>query len=89
MLKSYDTECVDCKEMIEQFVEDLSELKSCPICGGDTKRIFTSMNYKLIYNNKTDCCGWGAHNYESSQYWSQIRKMREKGHDVKSPDDKY
>lgn len=78
MLKSYDTECEDCGQVIEQYVEDGEELKRCPVCNGLTKRIFTTMNYKLIYNNKTDVCSWSDHGYASSQYWSKVKEAENK-----------
>lgn len=89
MFKIYDTECTSCGEIIEQTIEDNEEIGNCPICGGDMKRIFTTMNFKLLYNNKTDVCGWAAHGYEESQYYKNVKEARARGENVKSPDDKY
>jgi putative FmdB family regulatory protein len=55
MIKIYDIECEDCKRVFESFVED-NNFPTCPVCGGDTHRVFTTMNFKLIYNNKKDVC---------------------------------
>jgi putative FmdB family regulatory protein len=57
MLKSYDTECKECGQIVEQFLEDEESLNPCPICGNDMRRIFTTMNFKLIYDPKTQMCG--------------------------------
>lgn len=84
MLKSYDTVCEDCGEIIEQFVESYELFKDCPICSGVMKRMHTTMNYKLLYNNKKDICGWGDTGYATSQYWSKVKAEREKGNKVKA-----
>lgn len=78
MLRSYDTRCKECYQIIEQFLENDEKLDKCPVCGGETERIYTTMNYKLLFNNKTDICGWGADGYASSQYWSKIKEAEEK-----------
>lgn len=78
MLKVFDTKCEDCGQVIEQYVEDGNQFKRCPVCNGLMVRLFTTMNYKLVYNNKTDVCGWACHNYESSQYWSMVKEAEER-----------
>lgn len=74
MLKAFDTKCSDCGQIIEQYVESNEQFRDCPVCCGKMKRIFNTLNYKLIYNNKTDMCSWGDHGYVSSQYWSKIKE---------------
>ena len=82
MIKIYDIECEDCKRMFESFIED-GGFPQCPVCGGDTHRVYTTMNFKLIYNNKKDICAWSDNNYETSQYWSKVKEARERGENVK------
>lgn len=83
MLKIYDTECEDCGQQIEQWLESHEELKRCPVCNGVTHRIYTTMNYKLLYNPKKDRVSWGDFGYATSQYWSKVKEMRDEGHNVK------
>jgi len=87
MLKSYDTECEDCGLIIEQYVEDNGQFNRCPTCDGVMNRIFSSMNFKLLYNPKKDRVSWGDFNYATSQYWSKVKEQREQGYDVKAVDE--
>lgn len=87
MFKTYDVQCQKCGYETEILIDDKEDFPSCGECGGEVKRIYTSMNFKLIYNNKTDMCSWGDHGYATSQYWSKIKEERAKGKDVKSPDE--
>jgi hypothetical protein len=89
MLKVYDVECNKCGHIEEQYSEDDTSFSDCEKCGGIMTRTFTKFNFKLIYNNKTDICGWGAHNYDRSQYWDNVKAARERGEDAKSPNCKY
>lgn len=68
MLKIYDTECKECGQIIEQAVENGEQFSDCPICGGEMVKIFTTMNFKLVYDNKKDICSWGDWGYQTSQY---------------------
>lgn len=84
MLKSYDTECKECGQIVEQFLEDEESLNPCPICGNDMRRIFTTMNFKLIYDPKTQMCGWAFNNYNHNRYWDDFRRERyHEGKDVR------
>lgn len=87
MYKTYDVQCDECNEIEEVFIDDKEEFPVCSICGGKVRRIFLNMNFKLIYCNKTDTCSWGDHGYASSQYWSQVKKQRAEGKDVKGIDE--
>lgn len=75
MIKIYDVECKNCGNIEEVFCE---EIPNCPICGRKRRRIFTTMNFKLIYNNKKDICGWNDSGYASSQYWSRVKQAEDK-----------
>lgn len=52
----------------------------CPKCKTKMEQQFDKISYKLEYNPKTDICNW---NHESSQYWSEVKKQRRQGKDVK------
>lgn len=89
MLRIYDCECQSCGRIEEQLAEDTKELTPCSNCGHEMKRIFTSFNFRLKYDNKTDMCGWGVHGYERSAYWDNVKKARETDKNIKSPSCKY
>lgn len=81
MLIAYDFECENCKQVIEQFVDSEEKNKSitCPICGEDMHRVFSSMNFKLNYDPKKDMVGWSFNNYNRSCYWDEIKKAKKEG----------
>lgn len=83
MLKLYDTECKECGQRIEQYKEDNESFDNCPVCSEEMTRVFTTFNYRLVYNNKKDVCGWADNHYQSSQYWKNVKQQREQGYDVK------
>ena len=74
MLRSYDIICCECDSVEDIFMESGDKLPQCSMCGGETKRLFSSMNFKLGYNNKTDVCGWSDTGYASSQYWKHVKE---------------
>lgn len=84
MKRLYDSECVKCNHILEQFAENEDSFILCPLCGHKMKRLFSKMSFKLIYDNKKDMCAWGDNNYETSQYWSKVKEARERGEDVKA-----
>lgn len=86
MLKYYDTECKRCGT-IKEILVDNEKMPVCEECGGELKRLFTTFNFKLVYNNKTDCCAWGDNNYESSQYYRKIKEARAQGLDAHAPEE--
>ena len=52
------------------------ERQRCPECGALMDRQFPGIvNFKLVYNNKTDMCDWKGN---TSQYWNDVKKQREK-----------
>ena len=89
MLKIYDCECQGCGNIEERISEDGVNFDPCSNCGEEMKRIFTSFNFRLKYNNKTDVCSWGNHGYETSQYWKDVKEARARGENVKSASCKY
>lgn len=77
MLKSVDVYCTQCNYIkYDLFVED-EHYGSCPFCGNELKRAYTTFNFKLEYNPKKDVCGWANSNYESSQYWKDVKKVKD------------
>lgn len=86
----YDVYCDNCSEEIEDVLMEVNEDKIiCPDCGSEMKKKCNCSHFKLVYNNKTDICAWSDQNYETSQYWREVNAAKERGEDVKSPDDKY
>lgn len=85
----YDVYCENCKTEIDDVFLDFDEDLTCPECGELMRKKCNCSHFKLIYNNKTDICAWGDNNYETSQYWREVNKAKERGENVKSPDDKY
>lgn len=90
MLKIYDVICEDCGKIQEQWIDTnkQDDFDNCKFCGGKTKRTFTSFNFKLIYNNQKDSCGWAYNNYASSRYWDDVNKERSKGKNVRPYNEK-
>ena len=88
MLKLYDIQCQNCGNIEEVLVETkngsiINKLPKCEKCNGPCKRIFSSFNFKLIYDNKTQSCGWGNNGYASNKYWDDVNAQRKQGKDVK------
>ena len=80
-MRIYDVECIKCGHVEEQWVED-NKFQPCSKCGGSVKRLFSTFNFKLVYDNKKDMCSWGYSGYSSSRYWEDIKKEKAKGKDV-------
>lgn len=88
MYKYYDVQCEDCGNEFEVFIGDDEEVPICPhCCGSNIKRLYTTFNYKLLYDNKRHICGWSDNNYETSQYYRKVKEARARGENVKAPDD--
>lgn len=88
MLKAYDIQCEKCNEVTEVFMECengviLYEFPDCKKCGGKTKRTYSKFNFKLVYDNKTQICGWSNNGYATNKYWDAVNKQRQLGNDVK------
>lgn len=78
----YDVYCTKCEEETEELMR-LNDTPDRCKCGGERKILVNCRNFKLVYDNKKDICGWGADNYATSQYWREYRKAKEEGRDVK------
>jgi len=82
----YDYFCDRCQGYIERIVKDIDEVIECPVCEKVMKREFpNTMNFKLIFNNKTDMVSWGSEGYTRSRYWDDVKKQREKEGKLQTP----
>lgn len=77
MLKTVDVYCTSCAYYKQDMFIENDNLGVCPVCGSPLKRAYTSFNFKLEYNPKTDICGWANSNYETSQYWKDVKKVKD------------
>jgi len=85
----YDYKCSRCEKIIQLLVTRMEAENPmyCPFCNISMERLFPKKgSFKLEYNNKTDLCGWGCDNYESSQYWKAYKEAKERGENVKPAD---
>lgn len=85
----YDYQCAKCEKVTELFVtrKESENPIYCPFCSVPMERLFPMKgSFKLVYNNKTDSCGWSCDNYESSQYWKAYKEAKERGENVKPAD---
>jgi len=77
----FDWKCDKCK-LVEEKFETRSEIEiphTCPKCGSPTRMLFPStMDFRLIYDNKKDMVSWGAEGYSTSRYWEAVNAEREK-----------
>ena len=82
----YDYIC-KCGVLSERLIRREDEDKQeCPRCGKIMKKQFpNTMNFKLVYNNKTDMVSWGAEGYARSQYWDEVKKQREEEGKITMP----
>lgn len=81
----YDTECVGCKKIyIDVWLKMDETPPLCEDCGQETVRLCNCSHFKLLYDPKKDTVGWSWDGYASTQYWSQVKKLRSEGHDVKA-----
>jgi putative FmdB family regulatory protein len=77
----YDVRCEKCECIIEEILGMDDEPVVCE-CGGTRKKM-PGGYFKLLYDNKKDCCSWGNEGYASSQYWKKVREQRAEGKAVK------
>jgi len=69
----FDYKCEKCEHEWEEieFANNGQTIigTKCPKCQSkNIKKLTTGGYFKLVYNNKTDVCSWGAEGYETSQY---------------------
>jgi len=87
MFRIYDVQCEKCGFVEEQFIED-EKFEPCSKCKGKVKRIYSTFNFKLEYNNKKDTVGWSSSGYSTSKYWDEINKAKSEGKNVRPQDEK-
>lgn len=75
MIKVYDVRCPECGFKDEVYCED-KNFGNCPMCAGKLEQVFSKFNFKLEYNPKTDVCSWGNDNYNTSQYWKDVKQEK-------------
>lgn len=82
-----DYTCGDCGVISERIVKYEDEDKQeCPRCKRIMTKLFpNTMNFKLVYNNKTDMVSWGAEGYARSQYWDAVKKQKEEEGKITMP----
>jgi len=71
----YDYKC-ECGVVSERVVNqsDINN-QECPKCGKIMEQQFpNTMNFKLVYNNKTDICDWAGN---TSMYWDAHKKQKD------------
>ena len=86
MLKIFEYQCNDCKQIMEDFI-DTNEVNEeytpkCIACSGETQRIVSRTTFKLTYDPRVDTVGWAYDGYATSQYWKDVKAARERGEDV-------
>lgn len=75
-MRSYDVKCNSCGHEDEQFIGDKEEFEPCSQCGGEVRRIFSKMTFKLIDNPKTQMVGWSHNSYAHNCYWDEFKEKR-------------
>lgn len=83
MLRLYDFQCKECKQIVEQLLDDPACPEPCPVCKGDMERVFTAMNFQLLYDPKKHMTSWGNEGYQHSQFWDAVKEQRFQGKKVK------
>lgn len=81
----YDFLC-DCGYRFDSIEKQSIKTVTCPECDGKAKRIFPTKGPKinLQYNPKTDICDWDGN---TSQYYRLYNEAKERGENVRLPED--
>ena len=81
----FDTECVKCKNIIEQVCVHNENFDECPLCGGKCKKIVsrTPPIFQLVYDPKKDSCDWSGN---KTRYYDDYNRMKSEGKDVRIPE---
>jgi len=67
-----DLFCPDCdNNQIDVFIDTSIPLPDCDKCGVMMKKSIGPINFKLVYNNRTDMCDWDGN---TTRYWDDIKK---------------
>ena len=75
----YDFFCEECGKE-DEILCKMDENIICPECGKLMQRKCNCTNFKLVYDNKKDCCDWQGN---SSNYWKDVKAARDRGEKVK------
>ena len=77
-----DLFCPECdEEHIDVFIDTSEPLPMCEKCDVEMKKLIGAVEFKLVYNNRTDTCDWDGN---TTQYWNDIK---EKGGNEPQNDD--
>jgi hypothetical protein len=79
----YDFYCEECGcEDLDVFCK-VTDGMICTTCMKPMKKKCNCHSFKLIFNNKTQLCGWAADGYSHNAYWDEVKKQRSEGKNVK------
>ena len=79
----FDYYCALCgKEELYVF-GNYEDIVTCSNCNEQMKPKCNCAHFKLIYNNKTQSCGWSFDGYATNRYWDEYKKQRAEGKKVK------
>ena len=79
----YDYYCKICGSEELDIMCKVNEGVICKTCIKPMVRKCNCTHFKLIFDNKTQSCGWAATGYEHNQYWDEVKKQRAEGKKVK------
>ena len=82
----YDYKCGACDHVFEQIVPFETDDTVCEKCGATARKIFSAKGQKfnLKYNPKSDICDWDGN---TSQYYRAYNEAKERGENVRLPED--
>jgi len=83
----YDFKCQSCDNEFEYLAKNtVIKYAKCPKCGMKGKKIFCAegQKFNLKYNPKSDICDWDGN---TSQYYRAYNEAKERGENVRLPED--
>jgi putative FmdB family regulatory protein len=82
----YDWQCEYCNNKFEGLHKRRISIVTCPKCGGNSYKIFPTKapSFNLTYNPKKDMCDWDGN---QSQYYRSYNEAKERGEDVRLPEE--
>lgn len=83
----YDIICKDCgMEKIDVILGINEKVKEvCPKCSKKMERVCNCKSFELVYNNRTQSCGWSKDDYSTNQYWTKYNEAKANGESVRIP----
>ena len=80
-----DWYCTKCEFIENDEFRYTDEIYNCPKCQTIMKQLMGKMTFELKYDPKKDLFDWQGNR---SQYWSEVKKQRREGKDVKGAHEK-